>query len=357
MSTDMNTLIVPCAGKSSRFEGLRPKWLLTHPDGKIMAAKAIEGLPLDKFGRIIITYVKPHDEKYDAGLMLSQAFKDNPKVSFCMLDDFTSSACETVYETIRRMKVSGPFMVKDSDNFVKKDYSEKLGNSVSGWNIKQHPDVTRLPEKSFLEMNPDGTLKNIEEKNVISNTICIGVYTFESTEIFCNAYEDITRSRSKDEKELYVSHLISYLLKKGTRFRCIMADEYEDWGTLAEWRKVQKRFRSYFVDVDGVLIKNCGKYGKVNWYNNKEIISENFEVLRQLQQKGAQIIICTSRTEECRGELEKLLNEQNIHPHAIIMGVNHAMRVMVNDFAPTNPYPSSMAITFPRNGHLKDYIF
>lgn len=352
----MNTLIVPCAGKSGRFPGLKPKWMLTHPDGKLMCMKAIEGLPDAIFSRIIITYVRPHDETYDAGFILRQAFKDNPIIEYCLLDDFTSSSCETVYETIRKMNVSGSFMVKDSDNFVKADYPENLGNSVSGWDVKRHPEVTRLPEKSFLEINTDGTLKNIEEKNIISNTICIGVYTFESTETFCKAYKEIIGSSGRNVKELYISHLISYLLKKGKKFRCIMADEYEDWGTLAEWRAMQTMKRSYFVDVDGVLIKNCGKYGRINWYNNKEILAENFAVLRELQSKGAQIIITTSRTEECRPALEQLLREQGIRPHAIIMGINHAARVMVNDFAPTNPYPSAIAVTFPRNGNLKDYI-
>lgn len=352
----MNTLIVPCAGKSGRFPGMKPKWMLTHPDGKLMSMKAIEGLPQGIFSRIIITYVKPHDEGYDAGFILRQAFKDNTKVEFCMLDDFTSSACETVYQTIQKMNVSGPFMVKDSDNFVKADYPETLGNSVSGWNVKQHPEVTRLPEKSFLVLNDDATLKHIEEKNVISNTICIGVYTFASTEIFCNAYNEIMSARGEDARELYISHLISHLLEKGVNFNCIMAREYEDWGTISEWRAMQARFRSYYVDVDGVLIKNCGKYGRTNWYNNKEILAENFAVLRDLQSKGAQIIITTSRTEECRPALEHILHEQGIRPHAIIMGINHAARVMVNDFAPTNPYPSAIAVTFPRNGNLKEYL-
>ena len=26
----MNTLIIPCAGKSNRFPNMKPKWLLTH---------------------------------------------------------------------------------------------------------------------------------------------------------------------------------------------------------------------------------------------------------------------------------------------------------------------------------------
>lgn len=353
----MKTLIVPCAGKSSRFEGLRPKWLLTHPDGKLMVAKAIEGLPLDKFGRIIITYVRPHDEEYDAGLMLSQVFRDNPKISFCMLDGFTSSACETVSLTLKKMRVSGPFTVKDSDNYVCIDLAEGPENSVAGVSLNSHPEISRVAEKSFLKTDENNYLLDIVEKKVVSDIIGIGVYSFESAEVFEKNYAEMLKSPRKTGREMYISDIISHMIAGGTRFLCRMAEEYEDWGTLSEWRKVQGRFRSYFVDVDGVLVKNCGKYGKVNWYNNKEILSENFEVLRQLQREGAQIIICTSRTEECRSALEEMLSAQDIHPHAIIMGVNHAMRVMINDFAPTNPYPSSMAVTFPRNGRLKDYLF
>jgi hypothetical protein len=36
--------------------------------------------------------------------------------------------------------------------------------------------------------------------------------------------------------------------------------------------------------------------------------------------------------------------------------MNHAARVIINDFATTNPYPSGMAITLPRNASLKDYF-
>ena len=38
------TLILPAAGKSSRFPGMRPKWLLTHPNGNLMIVEAIKGI-------------------------------------------------------------------------------------------------------------------------------------------------------------------------------------------------------------------------------------------------------------------------------------------------------------------------
>ena len=56
----MRTLIIPCAGKSSRFTTKLPKWLLEHPSGNLMVFESLLGLPLDTFDRIIIVALKRH---------------------------------------------------------------------------------------------------------------------------------------------------------------------------------------------------------------------------------------------------------------------------------------------------------
>jgi hypothetical protein len=52
------TLIIPVAGQSTRFPNLRPKWLLTMPDGKLMVEKSIEKLEISKFDRILFVCLK-----------------------------------------------------------------------------------------------------------------------------------------------------------------------------------------------------------------------------------------------------------------------------------------------------------
>ena len=107
---------------------------------------------------------------------------------------------------------------------------------------------------------------------------------------------------------------------------------------------------------DGVLIKNSGRYGSINWDNNRELLTENVALIKELQNSGAQIIVTTSRTEEFREKLINILNKNNIFPYAVIMGLNHSTRVVINDFASTNPYPSGIAINIPRNGNLNEFI-
>lgn len=351
----MHTLIIPCAGKSNRFPNMKPKWMLTHPDGELMIEKALKGLNVEIFDRIIITIVKPHDKKYEASLVLSQVFKNNPKIEICLLDDFTASASETVYLTLEKMNVKGAFVIKDSDNCVKVKIPTPIKNSITGYDLHKHPDVSNIPGKSFLLVNEQGLIEDIIEKQVVSNMICLGVYAFQDVELFKKTYLELLDK--KISGEMYVSHVISYILSKNKEiFEYIEAYGYDDWGTLVEWKQVQKNYRTYFCDVDGVLMKNCGKYGSRNWYNNTETIPENMQTIKKLQDNGAQIVITTSRPEEFRESLLKILNENGIYPYAMLMGMNHAARVVINDFAPTNPYPSGMAITLPRNNLIKEYL-
>ena len=139
-------------------------------------------------------------------------------------------------------------------------------------------------------------------------------------------------------------------------FTVILAEDYDDWGTIREWKEVQKKHRTYFVDVDGIIMKNSGRYGKINWYNNTTYLEDNINALKELQDNGAQLVITTSRPEEFRESLTQLLSNVDIHPYAILMGLNHSARVIINDFAPTNPYPSGIAISLPRNNNIKEYL-
>ena len=349
----MNTLIIPCAGRSSRFPNMKPKYMLTHPDGSLMIEKALSGLNTEIFDRIIITIVKPHAEKYEADVIMQQVFANNSKVEICMLDDFTSSASETIMQTLEKMNVTGRVVIKDSDNRVVTNITE-VKNCVIGYDLREHKDISNIPGKSFLIVNEQGLIQDIIEKQVVSNIICLGVYCFENIDDFKRCYVDLQNKEVAGE--LFISHIISYMIATGALFYAKMADGYDDWGTLIEWKEVQKRYRTYFVDVDGVLMKNSGRYGKVNWYNNTTVLNENIEVLKNLQKEGAQIIITTSRPEEFRADLLKILAENGLKPYAVLMGLNHAARVVINDFAPTNPYPSGLAITLPRNSSIKDYL-
>ena len=71
----MKSLIIPVAGKSSRYPGMRPKWLLTMPDGKLMIEKSVSLIDLNKFKRIIIIALNEHVKKFSEIKVLKNVLK------------------------------------------------------------------------------------------------------------------------------------------------------------------------------------------------------------------------------------------------------------------------------------------
>ncbi len=356
----MSTLIVPAAGKSSRFPNMKPKFLLTHPDGRLMIEKSLSGMPLDKFNRIVITIGKEHSEKYEAKTILKQVFAEHPhnkKIEILELDELGTGHADAVYLTLLKKRVKGAFVSKDCDNHVE---IKKLPSAefVVGLDVSTFKkEISRLAAKSFLMVNDQGIVVDIIEKCICSQHICLGVYGFESAEKFIGAYQALTKSNGGDHRGVYLSHVISYLIGTSqSMYSYAEALDYEDWGTLDDWKPIQKRHSTYFFDIDGILLKNKGKYGRENWSNTLPVIEENLAIVKKLYNAGAQIVLTTCRGESDLTKFKKVLKDKGIKVHAIVTNCNHAPRIMVNDFAPTNPYPSCEAINIPRNGSLETYL-
>lgn len=315
----------------------------------------MEGMPLRAFDRIIITIVKEHSEKHEAKLILRQIFEGNKKVEILELEDFTSCQAETVYKTLKAKKVKGAFVVKDSDNAV----ALRLGrndNFVGSLHVPSFPkEIRRLGSKSFLTVNDHGIITDIVEKHINSEYICVGVYGFTDPKQFNDSYEFLVSH--KRQGEIYISHVIAQLIgTNASVFTHAEVKNFEDWGTLPDWRITQLRHATYFVDIDGVLMKNVGKYGSQNWSNANEELEVNLNLVKKLQDDGAQIVLTTSRGANDLTQVKAVLKQHGIVPHQIVTDCHHAPRFIINDYAPTNPYPCTVAVNMPRNGDLSDFI-
>ena len=89
----MRTLLVPAAGRSSRYPDLRPKWVLTHPTGKLMIDMVLEAMDYRQFDRTIITVTKKLCEQHQVDVILRQIFGSS--IDILVLENETSSAGET----------------------------------------------------------------------------------------------------------------------------------------------------------------------------------------------------------------------------------------------------------------------
>jgi len=339
------TLILPVAGQSSRFPGMRPKWLLTMPDGRLMVEKSVEGIEISKFNKILIVCLREHVEKYldDESLKeIGKSFQHN-HVEFCILDVATKSQSETVAKAIIKANISGAVFIKDCDNtFV---YSWDGSNSIAVVDLN-NVGLIDAKSKSYVVCDQLGKVVNIVEKRVISNHFCCGGYGFSDANEFLSVFNKINQ-----DHEVYLSHVIYAMILSGTHFRCQPATNYRDWGTLREYYHYIGCNITLFCDVDGVLLKNGSKFGKTRWAT--PVIQENLVALANLKKQGLLYLIITS----CRPESEIEYIKNSLEPHGLvpdryIMGLPHTRRIIVNDFSATNPYPSAIAISLERDGMI-----
>lgn len=227
----MRTLIIPCAGQSSRFTTKLPKWLLDHPSGKTMVYEAIQGLPLYMFDEIIIVALNKHLNKE----LTERIFKEFEEYNFKLLtlDSDTKSASDTISQCIELLNIKDEIYIKDSDDYF--EISDINPNEICTYSLNDCKNITP-GNKSYVKVNEHGEVLTIVEKNVISADFCCGLYSFYDAEEFVRSFKSIQM-----DGEVYVSHVIYQMLLHGHRFYNRQTENYVDWGTQEDWDKFLKQ--------------------------------------------------------------------------------------------------------------------
>jgi hypothetical protein len=251
----MRTLIVLCAG--NRIINERPLYLNRHPEGMLLAEKAIEGIHPENYDKVIYTILKSAEQEYNAAEQILNSVGKKYPTEVVILEEKTSSPAETVYKTLKRANVEGEFAVRDSLNSITIE-KEPKGNFLVGLDLTSYDDeVFKVRTKSFIILNEHHQVLDVVEKKLRSDVISVGLYGFKSVNDFYLAYEKLN-DKNYPIKKLYLSHIISYLIGYKQRvFHCVEAVEHEDWGSEETWKLMQKRYEICFVNLDNLLLSDC----------------------------------------------------------------------------------------------------
>lgn len=221
-------IIVPAAGLSTRFPNMPPKFLLKDENGDMMIKKALQ--PLINH-TITIGVLQKHCEEHNALYQLVNELVDFD-VSFVTIPEVTKGPADTVYQILKAIDISDTdFLIKDCDSYF--NHEIKSGNYVCVTKVQQHDVLISLGAKSFVVTNEQGIITDIVEKNVVSDTFCVGGYKFSSTAKYIDTFERIERGVN----EIFVSHIIQDYLMSGELFFENVVTDYYDVGTLNDWKK------------------------------------------------------------------------------------------------------------------------
>lgn len=335
-------LLVPCAGRSSRFHTQAPKYLLSMPDGKLMFELAIAPY-VESADRICFAILREHDEQFGAAKILCDLV---PNAEVFVLDEVTRGQAETASLMVSHFGISGAFLLKDSDSFfVPSTEFSSDHNYISVCSAREVSDV-KLFNKSFAVINEQGYIVGTVEKEITSEFFSCGGYFFSDADEFQQSFQ---RFKSLQVgSEMYVSQVIDLMIHQGHVFHPMHCLDYQDWGTHEEWISMRQRVSTYFIDLDGVLYESGSRYWSPRW-GESAVFPQVRDQVNALYEAGNYILLASNRPESFRQVTEQQLAQDEVKYHQLVLGIHHGRRVVVNDFGPTNPYPSAVAINTKRN--------
>lgn len=308
------------------------------------------------YSEISIGIQEKHNQEYNATEILHHLCeKLDINLTVLTIKGLSRGPADTVHQIINNHGIKGPIIVKDADNLVSfPNVTNKHGlNFIVTGSLREF-NISDVHSKSFVKLDQRGLIQDIFEKQIISSEVCLGVYGFDQASDYLQSYAEV--STINISTELYVSMVISNLILNGHLFNSIRATAFTDWGVWARWKDERKKFSTYFIDFDGTLVKNTGRFGHPNWDSEFEPLIENLIHISKLYKEGAQIIITTSRPLKYKGAIKSFLKEWKIIPKYVITNLYHSTRIIINDHAETNPFPSCKAISIPRDGNILEYL-
>lgn len=331
-------IIVPAAGLSTRFPGMRPKYTLTDHSGSMMIERAVEQY-VGKH-RVTIGVLKEHVESYSVLKYLKEKYGDN--VNAVVLDQRTTGPAHTVSEIISRsgIDLNSEILIKDCDSFFAHD--NPPGNYVCVSSISKHEILKRLSSKSFVQVDDNSTVTNIAEKQVISEFFCVGGYKFSSAKLFVETYNSISKT---SDQEIFVSHVIKQCLLNDNKFSIQMVDQYIDVGTAEEWHAYND-LAVIFCDIDGTVVHAQAR----EEFGQKPVpLENNIKLIQDMVEQGSQLIFTTARPVERHDEITAMLKDLGFKNFTLITGLKNVKRILINDYNSANPYPRAIAINIPRD--------
>jgi UDP-N-acetylglucosamine diphosphorylase / glucose-1-phosphate thymidylyltransferase / UDP-N-acetylgalactosamine diphosphorylase / glucosamine-1-phosphate N-acetyltransferase / galactosamine-1-phosphate N-acetyltransferase len=227
----MMNVIMPMAGRGSRFEGSgyqRPKPLIEVQD-KPMFAWALESLQDVSYNQLIIISLQEHEAYFGVRDLVRKYAPANTEL--ILLPAITEGQLATVLAAREFIKSPEDLLIISSDTIVK----SPIGKDI----LNKPPDcegiisVADMPGDrwSFARTDRQGKVVEVSEKVRISPHASTGLYYFSSGRKFIQLTDSLILSQKKTRGEYYVMPLYGEYLQAGSHIAISQATEMWDLGT------------------------------------------------------------------------------------------------------------------------------
>jgi len=249
----------------------------------------------------IDTIFIPYNKEYSHYNIEDKLKRDYPQLNFQFLKLIkdTDGAAETINCALKTVQLDDkPILCLDADNFYSVDVVSlwKGENKVFVFEDNCSENGTLY---SFVASEDRKHIKDIVEKEKISNLACTGAYGFSSWQDLCFYTDVIVKNKMKQKGEFYTSTVIKEMLKNKISFTAeiISVHSFHCLGTPYHIQLYHSKHPKcppmrFCFDIDNTLVTHPTV---PNDYSTVQAIPRVINYLRHLKSLGHTIILYTAR--------------------------------------------------------------
>lgn len=211
-------IVIPMAGRGSRFANAnytKPKPFI-EVCGVPMIERVVENLAIPN-ARFILVALNEHlaQEK-----RVVERIKRDFGAEFIGINDVTQgSACSVLYAS-EFIDNDSPLIIANADQIIDFDMSdfalECFRRELEGL-ILCFVDKTRNPKWSFVALGESGLVREVREKQPISEYATSGIYLFSQGKIFVKSAKTMIMQDLRVNGEFYTAPCYNYAIQNGAK--------------------------------------------------------------------------------------------------------------------------------------------
>jgi dTDP-glucose pyrophosphorylase len=211
-------IVVPMAGRGSRFAvaGYMDPKPLIQLGGKPMIQWVIENIRPERSHRFIFICLAEHLDRYPA--VANTLRQLSPGCEIVTVAEVTEGAACTVLLAREWIIPDEPLMIANSDQYVQlsiNDYLQRLDESKADGLIMTF--WSDHPKWSYCRLREDGSVREVVEKQVVSNEATVGIYNFRRGRDFVEGADRMIQADLRVNNEFYVAPVYNQLIDWGAR--------------------------------------------------------------------------------------------------------------------------------------------
>jgi len=344
------TVVFPMAGEGQRFGNKFKPFLKIF--NKTFIELAVE--PFLKHKNEIEWFVfivrEDHQKQFDVcGKINSLNLPIKYDIEYVFIDP-TNNVIETISTLFDGRKSLSDVIFCDCDHWLNVDslfeeiQKDKFDCIIPGWPIKPR-EVDNWSVASydkFYRYDMGYKVLAISEKAIPRDGTYMGV-------IGCYYFRRLYKPSAGFT---HLSDVISYFITDNKLVKLIEAKEAEFFGDPERLENlyISKKASTIFCDLDGTIIEheNIPDYSK-----GIKLLDGAKETIDQWRKNSAFIVLTTSRDEQFRPEMERMLRNTGIAYEYFVMGLPPGPRYLINDKKPYSDVQMAKSIEVERNIGIK----